>query len=53
MLGSAIGLAIEREGANVLRLVRRPANEPDELRWDPAAGQVRRSHAALTVARAS
>jgi uncharacterized protein (TIGR01777 family) len=42
MLGSAIGLAIEREGANVLRLVRRPANEPDELRWDPAAGQIDR-----------
>lgn len=38
MLGSAIGAALRQQGADVLRLVRRPAADPNELRWNPAAG---------------
>jgi len=41
MLGSAIVAAIQRRGMRVLRLVRRDARDSDELRWNPAAGQIR------------
>ncbi|WP_263350071.1 TIGR01777 family oxidoreductase [Acidicapsa acidisoli] len=40
MLGSAVGAAVRRRGMRVLRLVRRQAQGPDELQWNPAAGQI-------------
>jgi uncharacterized protein (TIGR01777 family) len=36
MLGSAISSALRREGMSLLRLVRREAKQPDEIRWSPA-----------------
>lgn len=35
MLGSAIGKALVQRGIEVLRLVRREAKGPDEVRWEP------------------
>ena len=40
MLGSAIGEALRRRGATLLRLVRREARDPGELHWSPAAGEL-------------
>jgi uncharacterized protein (TIGR01777 family) len=36
MLGSALGTALEQQGATLLRLVRRQPGSSDEIRWDPA-----------------
>ena len=36
MLGTAIGEALAQRGAKVLRLVRREAHGPGEVRWNPA-----------------
>ena len=40
MLGSAIGDALLRQGAVVIRLVRSEPRAPNELHWNPAAGQL-------------
>lgn len=39
-LGSALVPALRSDGHEVLRLVRRAGRAPDEVRWDPAAGQL-------------
>jgi uncharacterized protein (TIGR01777 family) len=36
LIGSALTLALEKRGHQVLRLVRRPASGPGEASWDPA-----------------
>lgn len=38
LIGTALRQSLQREGAEVLRLVRRPATSPDEAQWDPLAG---------------
>lgn len=38
LIGTALRQSLQREGAEVLRLVRRPATSPGEARWDPLAG---------------
>ena len=38
LIGSALVPALRQRGHDVVRLVRRPAGAPDEVRWDPAAG---------------
>ena len=40
MLGSAIGNALGRQGATLIRLVRREARGPGEVHWNPAAGKL-------------
>ncbi len=40
LIGSALVPALEREGHEVVRLVRREAVGADEIRWDPAAGEL-------------
>lgn len=40
LLGGALVRSLRADGHDVLRLVRRPARRPDEVRWDPASGQV-------------
>jgi uncharacterized protein len=37
LIGSAFAAAVRRAGDEVIRLVRRPAREVDEIAWDPAA----------------
>jgi hypothetical protein len=39
-IGSALVAALRRNGANLLRLVRREARAPDEIAWDPATGRI-------------
>jgi len=39
LIGRALVQALRNRGDEVLRLVRRPATAPDELSWDPSAGQ--------------
>jgi uncharacterized protein len=39
-LGTALARDLTADGHQVIRLVRRPATKPDELRWDPARGQL-------------
>jgi uncharacterized protein len=36
LIGGALAAALERDGADVLRLVRTPPTGPGQLRWDPA-----------------
>ncbi|WP_327141173.1 TIGR01777 family oxidoreductase [Nocardia sp. NBC_01327] len=36
LIGTALVAALRRDGHDVTRLVRRPANARDEFRWDPA-----------------
>ncbi len=43
LLGTALGQAVASRGGRVVRLVRRPTNGDDEVRWDPAAGSLDRS----------
>jgi uncharacterized protein len=38
LIGSALAESLQAEGAEVLRLVRRPPASAAEIRWDPAAG---------------
>lgn len=40
LIGSALVPALRTDGHKVVRLVRRSAAGPDEVRWDPAAGTV-------------
>lgn len=40
LIGTALGTALEADGHRVRRLVRRPPEGPDEVRWDPAAGTI-------------
>lgn len=40
LIGSALVPHLRARGDEVLRLVRRPATAPDEVRWDPQAGTV-------------
>jgi len=40
LLGGALTPFLQRHGYRVVRLVRRPVRETDEVRWDPAAGTV-------------
>jgi len=37
LIGGALATALERDGADVVRLVRRPPDGPGQLRWDPAS----------------
>ena len=39
LIGSALVRVLRDEGADVLRLVRRPVAAPDEVSWDPVAGR--------------
>jgi uncharacterized protein (TIGR01777 family) len=38
LIGSALSAFLRARGDEVVRLVRRPPKEPDEVQWDPAAG---------------
>jgi uncharacterized protein (TIGR01777 family) len=38
LLGSALVPALEQDGHEIVRLVRRPATTPNEVEWDPARG---------------
>ncbi|WP_018683028.1 TIGR01777 family oxidoreductase [Actinokineospora enzanensis] len=40
LIGTALVAALRRAGDEVLRLVRGPAQAPDERRWDPPAGRI-------------
>lgn len=40
LIGRATTAALRADGHQVVRLVRRPAREPDELAWYPAAGEL-------------
>ncbi len=40
LIGSALVPALKSRGHDVVRLVRRAPAAPDEVRWDPASGQV-------------
>ena len=40
MIGRALGAFLTTGGHEVFALVRRPATNPNEIRWDPAAGTV-------------
>jgi uncharacterized protein (TIGR01777 family) len=42
LIGSALVPALRARGHEVVRLVRRPASAPDEVRWDPRSGDVAR-----------
>ena len=39
-IGSALVHRLEKRGARVLRLVRRPARSTREVSWDPARGSI-------------
>lgn len=38
LIGSALLPALQADGHEVVRIVRRPPGDPSEIRWDPAAG---------------
>ncbi len=40
LIGTALVAALRADGHDVVRLVRRPADAPDEVSWDPVAGVV-------------
>lgn len=40
LLGSALRPLLLTQGYRVDRLVRRPAQQPDEIQWDPSAGRI-------------
>lgn len=40
MLGKAIGAALQQQGNSLRTLVRRPAREPGEVYWNPAASEL-------------
>jgi uncharacterized protein (TIGR01777 family) len=42
LIGTALVAGLEADGHRVRRLVRRPAQGSDEVRWDPSAGQIDR-----------
>lgn len=43
LIGSALSAFLRARGDEVVRLVRRPPKEPDEVQWDPAAGVLDRA----------
>ena len=40
LIGSALVAALREDGHDVVRLVRRATERPDEVRWDPATGRI-------------
>lgn len=40
VIGSALVPALQREGHDVVRLVRRPTKQADEIRWNPSEGRL-------------
>jgi uncharacterized protein (TIGR01777 family) len=55
LIGSALQARLRDEGHQVVRLVRRPPEGPDQVQWDPAAGRLDSStltdvHAAVNLA---
>jgi hypothetical protein len=44
MIGTALRAALSADGHEVLRLVRRPPQSSDQVRWDPAAGRLDPAH---------
>ncbi len=40
MIGTALGAGLQAAGHDVVRLVRREAQAPDEVRWDPGAEEI-------------
>lgn len=40
LIGRALADALRRSGVEVLKLVRRPAETPDEVAWQPETGQI-------------
>jgi uncharacterized protein (TIGR01777 family) len=40
LIGSALVPLLRADGHDVVRLVRRPPSAADEVRWDPAAGEI-------------
>jgi uncharacterized protein (TIGR01777 family) len=40
LIGTALVAALREAGDEVVRLTRRPPESPDEVRWDPAAGEL-------------
>lgn len=40
LIGSALQAALREDGHDLVRLVRRPVDRPDEVRWDPATGRI-------------
>lgn len=40
LIGTPLVASLREHGHEVIRLVRRPAEAPDELRWDPTSGTV-------------
>jgi uncharacterized protein (TIGR01777 family) len=40
LIGTALVSRLRADGHDVVRLVRRPARTPEEVSWDPAAGEV-------------
>jgi uncharacterized protein (TIGR01777 family) len=40
MIGRATASALKGDGHHVIHLVRRPAGGPDEISWNPAAGEI-------------
>ena len=48
LLGTALGDRFRADGHDVVRLVRRPPQSPDESTWDPHAGEV--DHAVIEAA---
>ena len=40
LIGTPLVASLRRAGHDVVRLVRRPARDADEITWDPAAGTI-------------
>jgi hypothetical protein len=40
LIGAALADSLRGDGHDVVRLVRRPAERPDEVRWDPSTGRI-------------
>jgi uncharacterized protein (TIGR01777 family) len=51
MLGSAIGNALRQRGTKLIRLVRREAHGPDEVRWNPVFPEVDTHRSAIEIVR--
>lgn len=51
MLGAAIGNALRQQGTKLIRLVRREAHGPDEVRWNPDSPEEGTHGSAIEIAR--
>ena len=51
MLGLAIGNALQQRGTKLIRLVRREAHRPDEMRWNPGSREDGTHESAIEIAR--